>query len=483
MDQIGPSIGTHASQFLLADQDRVALAQREEKYAQFLKDQERLKAIRKTTGTVGHEDVEAIDVKSKVLDWVLVSSRYAILAQASHVAKVVDLTTGNAVRWFRGHGGPVTSVVVWLTRGNGQWETAFDLTGKSTKENRESESDVEEAQRKMQGEIMWPAMVLATGSWDKTIRLWDGTNGQVWKTLTGHGDYIKSLVWAPGGKLCYGRKDTKNVGNWGAPRLFSGSVDATIRQWDVVTGQCVRTLRGHTRGVDGLVYNGETDELFSASSDTTLKQWDLATGSVLREFKGHHTSVVALTLYPDYLSQHDPQNATLSNIADENDEVELWSGSVDKFALQWDVSRGSVEIKLEHPNVASSLLVTDAFAVTGCRDEHVRVWDKATGELVKTLVGHFDEVTGIAMIGQTLYTASLDGTVRRWPLGKILRDKTPVFDVLQCVREAKTKGDSSQPDVTRTASLNGKTLANSENALTEEEERELAELMSDLDDE
>ncbi|KAJ1949526.1 hypothetical protein IWQ62_006719, partial [Dispira parvispora] len=270
---------------------------------------------------------------------------------------------------------------------------------------------------------------------------------------------------------------------WGAPQLFSGSVDATIRQWDVVTGRCVRTLRGHTRGVDALVYNGETDQLFSASSDTTLKQWDLETGSVLREFKGHHTSVVALTLYPDYLSQQDPQNATLSSTADEEDEAELWSGSVDKFTLQWNVRHGRVETKLEHPNVASSVLVTDAFAVTGCRDEHVRVWDKATGKLVKTLVGHFDEVTGIAMISQTLYTASLDGTVRRWPLGKILRDKSPVFDALQSIREAKVEGDNSQSDVTRTASAKVKPLANPQSALTEEEERELAELMSDLDDE
>ncbi|KAJ1952458.1 hypothetical protein IWQ62_006217, partial [Dispira parvispora] len=197
MEQIGPNIGTHASQFLLADQDRVVIAQREEKYAQFLKDQERVKAIREKTGTVGHEDAEAIDVKSKVLDWVLVSSRYAVLAQASHVAKVVDLTTGNVVRWFRGHGGPVTSVVVWLTRGNNSWEAAFGLTGKSSKENCEPESGVE-AQGETQGEMMWPATVLATGSWDKTIRLWDGTNGQVWKTLAGHGDYVKSLVWAPG---------------------------------------------------------------------------------------------------------------------------------------------------------------------------------------------------------------------------------------------------------------------------------------------
>src|SRR5438105_2151019 len=71
--------------------------------------------------------------------------------------------------------------------------------------------------------------VLASGSYDKTIRLWDRQTGQSLQTLEGHTNEIACVAWSPDGRV-----------------LASGSYDKTIRLWDARTGQLQRTLEGHT---------------------------------------------------------------------------------------------------------------------------------------------------------------------------------------------------------------------------------------------
>ena len=71
--------------------------------------------------------------------------------------------------------------------------------------------------------------LLATGSGDKTARLWDVTTGQTIRTLTGHTGRVYGVAFSPDGTL-----------------LATASFDTTARLWDVATGQTTRTLTGHT---------------------------------------------------------------------------------------------------------------------------------------------------------------------------------------------------------------------------------------------
>src|SRR5262249_30987879 len=71
--------------------------------------------------------------------------------------------------------------------------------------------------------------ILASGSFDRTIKLWDTHGGELRQTLEGHALNIHSVAWAPNGRL-----------------LASGSWDKTIKMWDSDTGRLHRTLTGHS---------------------------------------------------------------------------------------------------------------------------------------------------------------------------------------------------------------------------------------------
>ncbi|SCZ96877.1 BZ3500_MvSof-1268-A1-R1_Chr4-1g06810 [Microbotryum saponariae] len=77
----------------------------------------------------------------------------------------------------------------------------------------------------------------ATGSRDKTIKLWDTQSGQCLKTFVGHDNWVRALVFHPSGKF-----------------LLSASDDKTIRTWDLVTGRCSKTLEAHSHFVTCLAW-------------------------------------------------------------------------------------------------------------------------------------------------------------------------------------------------------------------------------------
>ena len=105
---------------------------------------------------------------------------------------------------------------------------------------------------------------LASGSGDKTIKIWEVKTGKLIRILEGHTGIVESVNFSPDGKY-----------------LASGSEDETIKIWDVKTGKLIRTLEGHTKGVLSVNFSPDGKYLASGSWDTTIKLWNVETGKLL----------------------------------------------------------------------------------------------------------------------------------------------------------------------------------------------------------
>ena len=69
--------------------------------------------------------------------------------------------------------------------------------------------------------------------------------------------------------------------------------------WDLETGHALRTLEGHSRGVEGVALSADGRRAVSASFDSTLKVWDLEKGQALRTLEGHSSGVKGVALSAD----------------------------------------------------------------------------------------------------------------------------------------------------------------------------------------
>jgi WD40 repeat protein len=99
---------------------------------------------------------------------------------------------------------------------------------------------------------------IASGSGDKTIKLWDATTGDLQKTLAGHSGSVRAVAFLPDGK-----------------RIASGSGDETIKLWDATTGDLQKTLAGHSDSVWAVAFSPDGKRIASGSGDNTIKLWDV----------------------------------------------------------------------------------------------------------------------------------------------------------------------------------------------------------------
>ena len=114
-------------------------------------------------------------------------------------------------------------------------------------------------------------LLLASGSWDRSVRVWDPLTGApVGQPLTGHTDFVASVAFGTTGD--------------GRLLLASGSRDRSVRVWDPLTGARVgKPLTGHTGTVASVAFGTTRDGLLlaSGSQDGSVRVWDPLTGTLV----------------------------------------------------------------------------------------------------------------------------------------------------------------------------------------------------------
>ncbi|KAF0320911.1 putative E3 ubiquitin ligase complex SCF subunit scon-2 [Colletotrichum asianum] len=322
--------------------------------------------------------------------------------------------------------------------------------------------------------------ILATGSYDAKVKIWDIVTGQEIRTLTGHTMGIRTL---------------KFVGNL----LFSGSLDHTIKVWNWQTGECLNTLQGHSEGVISVDYDGKhiasgsidksvkifnlhnretfclrghedwvnhvrldpgSQTVFSASDDCTVRLWDLRNKTCIKVFEGHMGQVQQVLLMPedfepdeemlaadiaDNSSVHSGRSTTPSASANASANVASIlgssfgdSGSADDDRTAFGCAFASDPTRPLPPR----------YMITAGLDNTVKVWNTVTGKCLRTMFGHVEGIWGL--VGDTLrvVTGANDSMVKVWEpkSGKCERTFTGHSGPVTCVGLSDSRMASGSED-------------------------------------
>lgn len=173
--------------------------------------------------------------------------------------------------------------------------------------------------------------ILITGSYDRTVRVWNLETGLEVACLKGHTRAIRAL-------------------QFDEAKLITGSMDHTIRVWNWRTGKCIRTLEGHTEGVISLNY--DSNVLASGSVDATVKIWNFRSGAAFT-LRGHTDWVNSVQLW-DPESSSSSSSASMGTSMFESGSASppsassapqidpgkmLFSASDDSTIILWDLTR------------------------------------------------------------------------------------------------------------------------------------------------
>jgi len=225
----------------------------------------------------------------------------------------------------------------------------------------------------------------ASGSDDRTIRVWKIPSGQLRTSLPGESE-IYAVAFSPDGKL-----------------LASGGRDRVVRVWDLSTRQPLRVFKGHTDSVRCLAFAPDGKRIVSGSDDRSVRVWDLHSDTEI-DLVGHSSAVTCV------LWSANGQR--------------ILSGGRDGVARWWDWFQGKQLSALEgHAGAIFSLdLSRDGkTALTGGNDQTVRLWNLANGNELHTFKGHASAVVQVRFVGDEIVSANSqhqthEAFVRRWNL-------------------------------------------------------------------
>jgi len=241
--------------------------------------------------------------------------------------------------------------------------------------------------------------------------------------------------------------------------VAAGGVDQRVYLWDFATGQTVHVFYGHNAEVTGVDYSPDGKYIATGSYDHTARLWDVATGQTVQVFTGQNDHIECVTFSPDgkYILTTGPGEArvwdvatgkTVHVISDDPKYVfyraryspdgKYFAIAIQETVRLYDAATGEQVRVFNHPDVADAVAFSpDGKTIaTASADKKARLWDLATGQIIRELVGHQADFNDIRFSpdGRFLVTANVDHTARLWDVatGKTLRIFGGITTAVQC---------------------------------------------------
>jgi len=235
-------------------------------------------------------------------------------------------------------------------------------------------------------------LLLASGSTDRSIKLWhleSGTLLHTWvgrslRSPTGHTEAVTTLAFSADGRT-----------------LISGSEDCTLRWWDLETRKLMRRSPEHGWLISALALSQNSSILASGGGDGLINLWDQESGEPLAHLHKHRDRISTLLLSPDGQT--------------------LVSGSYDRTIRLWDLRDDRLMRTLwGHGDRISALAISPNWLTlisTGW-DRTLRFWDLSEGKAFHTQLAHKDTVTCLALSpnNRLLASGSEDNRIKLWDL-------------------------------------------------------------------
>lgn len=227
-----------------------------------------------------------------------------------------------------------------------------------------------------------------SGSIDKTMKLWDVVTGREIRTFSGSTARVTSIAITQDGRY-----------------TVSGDEDITnnIKLWDITSGKQIRTFSGHEGGTGAIAFSPDGKHILSTGgvvSDKTLKLWDVASGMEIRTFGGSTSPVTSIAVTPDgkYVISGSWDNSVTPTQKPDGTFIEAKAKSTDNTIRVWEIATGR-QVKAFHKsgNWVETIAITPdgKYVISGHYEDSARMWEIASGRQVKVFDG--DGVSSIAI--------------------------------------------------------------------------------------
>lgn len=228
----------------------------------------------------------------------------------------------------------------------------------------------------------------ASGSDDRTVRLWENPSGKLLATLESSAE-VFAVAFSDNGK-------------W----LLSAGRDRVLRLWDLQARKQVRVFRGHTDAVRCVAISRDGKRAVSGSDDRSIRVWDLASGDEVTDLNGHTEAV--------------------TSVAWSNDGEKILSASRDGTIRWWHVASQKLLTRMQgHAGAVLSIALADdgKSVLSGGNDKTVRLWSLPAGKELHCFEGHANAVIHVQFLpdGREFLSSSsqhkgAEQTWRRWNL-------------------------------------------------------------------